>query len=245
MHASSSPLEVPAQYVSERWKMRKFTKTLILAFGLCFAISYAAKADSFTGTPGTGSVTFTGVDVYDVNSNSASNPYGLTQVTCPGGGACGANLGGSFEVASITFFSDGGFVIRNTANAPNGDSEGAWENGTAPGTSIFTVSGATLGSLVAHTSETANPSSFPMAFCPSVSTPTGWCFNGTDQGGDSVLTYQGTVSGISGVFTASDNSEEVAFNLTSISSPEPSSLLMLGSGLLGLFGLGFRRKGRV
>jgi len=244
MHASSSPLEVPAQYVSERWKMRKFTKTLILAFGLCFAISYAAKADSFTGTPGTGSVTFTGVDVYDVNSNSASNPYGLTQVTCPGG-ACGANLGGNFEVASITFFSDGGFVIRNTANAPNGDSEGAWENGTAPGTSIFTVSGATLGSLVAHTSETANPSSFPMAFCPSVSTPTGWCFNGTDQGGDSVLTYQGTVNGISGVFTASDNSEEVAFNLTSISSPEPSSLLMLGSGLLGLFGLGFRRKGRV
>jgi hypothetical protein len=226
--------------------MRKFTKNLILALGLCFAISHAAKADSFTGTAGTGSVTFTGIDVYDVNANSASNPYGLTQVTCPGGGPCGANLGGSFEVASIIFFSDGGFVIKNSANAPNGNSEGAWENGTAPTTSIFTVSGSTLGSLMAGTSETASPSTFPTAFCPSLPTPAGWCYNGNDQGGGSVLTYQGMVNGISGVFTASDNSEEVAFNLPGVvTSPEPSSLLMLGSGLLGLMGLGFRRKGNV
>jgi hypothetical protein len=226
--------------------MDKFIKTLAVALML-FGTSCAAKADSFTGTAGTGSVVFTGIDVYDVNSNAASNPFGLTQTTCPGGGPCGSNLGGGFEVASITFFSNGGFVIRNTANAANGNSEGAWENGTAPSTSIFSVSGSTLGSLTAHTSETANPSSFPTAFCPSVPTPVGWCFNGIDQGGNSVLTYLGTVNGFSGVFTASDNSVEVAFNLTPavVTTPEPSSLLMLGSGLLGLMGLGLRRRGIV
>jgi hypothetical protein len=32
---------------------------------------------------------------------------------------------------------------------------------------------------------------------------------------------------------------------TTTSTPEPSSLLMLGSGLLGLMGLGFRRKALV
>lgn len=223
-------------------QMGKSMKTLAVALVLCFGMSYVAKADSFTGVGGSGNVSFAGIDVYDVNSNSASNPFGLIQVTCPGGAPCGADLGGGFEVATITFFSDGGFVIRNTANAADGNSEGAWENGTAPSPSIFSVSGNTLGSLAAVTSEIASPSAFPSAFCPSVPTPTGWCFNGNDQGGGSVLTYQGTVKGISGVFTASDNSEEVAFSLPT---PEPSSLLMLGSGLLGLMGLGFRRKGNV
>lgn len=219
-------------------------KTLAVAVLLCFGMTLVTKADTFTGVGGTGDVVFAGVDVYDVNSNPASNPFGVTQVTCPGGAPCGANLAGGFEVATITFFSDGGFVIRPTTNAGNGNSEGAWENGTAPATSIFSVSGNTLGSLTAGTSETANPSAFPSMFCPSVATPTGWCFNGNDQGGNSVLTYQGTVNGFSGVFTAADNSEEVAFSLPAaiVTTPEPSVLLMLGSGLLSMMGLGLRRK---
>src|SRR5271163_3270803 len=107
--------------------MRKFFKTLVVV-SILFGASHAAKADSFTGTAGTGSVSFVGVDVYNVNSSASSNPFGLTQVTCPGGGPCGSNFGGSFEVATIIFFSGGGFIIKNTANAPNGHNEGAWEN---------------------------------------------------------------------------------------------------------------------
>jgi hypothetical protein len=197
------------------------------------ATSYVAKADSFTGTAGTGDVIFSGVDVYDVNSSASSNPFGLTQVTCRGGGPCGSKLGGSFEVATIIFFSTGGFIINPSASASNGGSEGAWENTTPTTSSIFTVSGSTLGSVVAGTSEHVNPSSFgSVTSCPTGGT--GWCFDGTDQGGDAVLTYVGN-----GVFTAADNSQEVAFSLPV---PEPSLLLMLGSGLLGLMGMGLRRK---
>jgi hypothetical protein len=83
--------------------MSKFTKILAVALAL-IATSYVAKADSFTGTAGTGDVIFSGVDVYDVNSSASSNPFGLTQVTCRGGGPCGSKLGGSFEVATIIFF---------------------------------------------------------------------------------------------------------------------------------------------
>ena len=206
-----------------------------VALLVCFSVSSIAKADSFTGTVSGSNVTFTGVDVYDVNSSASSNPFGLTRTTCPGGGPCGFNLGGGFEVATIIFTSTGGFIINPSSNASNGHSEGAWEN-TAPTASIFSVSGSTL--TVSSGSQSNNPSSFPsVPSCPGGGT--GWCFNGTEQGGGAVLTYLG-----SGVFTAADNSEEVAFSLTPalVTTPEPSSLMMIGSGLLGLMGLGLRRK---
>jgi hypothetical protein len=209
--------------------MRRILQTAA-ALLLCFGVSSVAKADSFTGTIAGSNVTFSGVDVYDVNSSASSNPFGITRTICPGGAACGSNLGGGFEIATIIFTSTGGFIINPSSNASNGHSEGAWEN-TAPTTSIFSVSGSTL--TVGTGSQSNSASSFgSVPSCPSGGT--GWCFNGNDQNGGSVLTYLGN-----GVFTASDNSEEVAFSLNA---PEPSSLMMLGAGLLGLMGLGLRRK---
>jgi hypothetical protein len=50
-----------------------------------------------------------------------------------------------------------------------------------------------------------------------------------------------------GLITLTDASLGVdfSFSVTPTSTPEPSSLLALGSGLLGLLGFGFRRKGLV
>jgi len=243
--------------------MGRFIKTLTVVLMLCVGMSYVAKADSFTGVGVTGGVQFTGVDVYDVNTNSASNPFGVTASSCPGTAPnpCAFNLestagSGAFEVATVTFFSSGGFIINpaaagsNATGSASGHTSGTWENGTAPASSIFTATGTTLGGLTAGTSETANPSTIPAMFCANQqSSTTGWCFNGNDQGGVGTLQYLGNTDpkGISGVFTATDNSEEVVFALTSAptSTPEPSSLLMLGVGLLGLMGLGLRRKSVV
>jgi hypothetical protein len=244
--------------------MRKGFSLRVLAgvVVLCFAMAHPAKADSITGVSVTGGVQFTGVDVYDVNTNSASNPFGVTASSCPGTAPspCFFNLEttagtGTFEVATITFFSDGGFIINpttgsNATGSASGHTSGTWENGTAPASSIFTASGTTLGGLSAGGKETANPSTVPAMFCANQqNSTTGWCFNGNDQGGVGILQYLGNTDpkGISGVFTATDNSEEVVFALTSAptSTPEPSSLLMLGSGLLGLMGWGLRRKSVV
>jgi len=52
------------------------------------------------------------------------------------------------------------------------------------------------------------------------------------------------VSYSAGILTVSDDSIAYSFALPT-STPEPSSLLSLGSGLLGLLGFGFRRKGIV
>jgi len=242
--------------------MGRFIRFLAVVLALCLGMSYVAKADSFTGVSVTGGVQFTGIDVYDVTTNSASNPFGVTASSCPGTAPspCAFNLettagAGAFEVATVTFFSSGGFIINpttgsNATGSASGHTSGAWENGTAPTSSIFTASGTTLGGLTAGTSEIANPSTIPAMFCANQqSSTTGWCFNGNDQGGIGTLKYLGNTDpkGISGVFTATDNSEEVIFALTSasISTPEPSSLLMLCSGLLGLMGLGLRRKSVV
>jgi hypothetical protein len=52
------------------------------------------------------------------------------------------------------------------------------------------------------------------------------------------------VSYLNGVITVTDDSIAFSFALPT-STPEPSSLLTLGSGLLGLLGFGFRRKAIV
>src|ERR1700690_204776 len=114
--------------------MKKTLKTAA-ALLLCFGVGSMAKADSFTGAAAGSNVTFAGVNVYDVNSSASSNPFGITQIICPGGTACGSNLGGGFEIATIIFTSTGGFIINPSSNASNGHSEGAWEN-TAPTKSI-------------------------------------------------------------------------------------------------------------
>jgi hypothetical protein len=66
---------------------------------------------------------------------------------------------------------------------------------------------------------------------------------GGNHGGDPADTFALITSG-GGNFDVNSASIDLKFNLTpgTTTTPEPSSLLMLGSGLLGLLGFGFRRR---
>ena len=66
-------------------------------------------------------------------------------------------------------------------------------------------------------------------------------FNACNTGSSPTI----NVSYIGGLFKVTDDSLAFTFTLSPVSSPEPSNLLALGSGLLGLLGFGLRRKGIV
>ena len=67
--------------------------------------------------------------------------------------------------------------------------------------------------------------------------------NPTD--GSSLTDTFALISTGSGNFDINSASIDLKFALPETSTPEPSSLLMLGSGLLGLLGLGLRRRNPV
>jgi hypothetical protein len=212
--------------------MGKLIKSIALVSMLCLGLTYAAKADSIPVSGSATSDVFTGVDVFSVTNSL--NPFGVTPSVCPGTAPATCNqseFGGGFEVATVTFGTGGAFSITETT--PGGGHTVSVVGATplttisgycAAATSIFTpgASALTVGAGTECTSSSGSS----------------WTVNGNSQGGAAILTYLGN-----GVFSAVDNSIEIAFQLTTTSTPEPSSLLMLGSGILGLMGLGFRRKG--
>jgi hypothetical protein len=222
--------------------MGNFFKASILAAGLlCLGAMQSAKADMITPTTGSSSAdTFTGVDIFAVTSTL--HPFGVTPIICPGtGSACNQPQFGStapiFEVATVTFDTGGGYTITETTPSGNGSTVTVNQNVSpttetgycaAAGPSIFTT-GASALSVNAGTECTAGGMN-------------GFVYDGSGNGapGYAVLTYLGN-----GVFSVTDNSFQIAFQLPTSTTPEPSSLLMLGSGLLGLMGLGFRRKALV
>jgi hypothetical protein len=199
----------------------KFFKASILVAGLlCLGLLQPAKADAiFTVTV----------------TNAIGGP-------CVGLAICTQTMlgvGGS-ETATVDFASGGGFTLidigpdslgpgGSTVNASLDASglEALTSGGGATictsGTPNFTVSGTTL------TPGTGSE-------CSSATTFSGSGF--ASQTGGGFLTYDG-----GNTWTLTDNSFAVTFTTTPTSTPEPSSLLMLGSGLLGLMGLGFRRNG--
>jgi hypothetical protein len=240
-------------------KARIFTVKCLLMALIVLAPSYV-KADMFAGTSSAGppaSVTFTGVKIYGVDGSAADNPWGLSPTSAADCPSCNNNEnsfntggtpgGGSYEIATITFFSGGAFDIVETtpSSAGNGNTASTYQglpltnSPDCPTTTpSFTVSGAILttpnGAVATEcTSAVANPSN---------ANQVGWVFNGQSQNGTGTLTYQGTVNGYQGVFTASDNSEEVTFELSP--TPEMPSLALFGSGLL-VVGFFLRRKGFV
>jgi hypothetical protein len=220
----------------------KWFKVLSVATLVCFG-AIAAKADTFSATAvaasggNVGGAEFT-ANVYFLNANPASNPFGLTGSNCGslGSDTCNGNP-----------FSAHGFTI---GAFPGQSATVIFGNSTTPG---FALLGGTLdGVAVTGTSSLyTGPDNAPtMTVGSSVFYQSGAYFdngacNGTAAGCNNSptpvkLTYVEDINGMA-VFTLTDTSFDYVFSIPT-STPEPSSLLMLGSGVLGLLGMGFRRK---
>jgi len=217
--------------------MGKLIKGIALASVLCLGLTYSAKADAITPSVGTAtSDTFTGVDIYAVTGSL--NPFGVTPIICPGtGSACAQNVFGTttpvFEVATVAFTSGGGFTVTETTPAGSGNTLSVV--GTTP---LITIAGYCTSASSIFTTGASALTVGTGTECTADAAGT-FKVNGNSNGtGSAILTYLGN-----GVFSVTDNSFQVAFQLTTTPTPEASSLLMLGSGLLGLMGLAFRRKG--
>jgi len=211
--------------------MGKILKASLMVAGLlCLGVLQSAKADAFTGT------TFTGVTIYYVGSSATENPFGLTN-SC---GACanadpfgtGTN---AFELGTVTFGS--GTLTVTTANL-----SAAETSPTGTSTANLTVGA----NVTAIASGTAALLGTPVETWGTQASGSAWC-DGTacnDSGANLYFLPSGG-SATGNVFYLQDNSLALAFQLGPTSTPEPSSVLMLGGGLLGLMGLGLRRKGLV
>jgi PEP-CTERM motif len=203
---------------------------------LCVGLAPSAKADSITPNSFSGGVSvFTGVNIYYVDKTASANPWGLT-VSCSVG--CNTNPFGSdastpFEVSTVSFGSAALGASSNFIEINPGVIAVFLVNGT----SIF--AGGNTGNPILESSGAI------ATWATQSGTGHGWALNGNPSDSGGILTYEG-----SGVFLLTDTSLNVAFQLlsatqTSFPTPEPSSLLMLGSGLLGLIGFGLRRKAIV
>ncbi len=211
-------------------KRSNFLKWAGLALVMALGLAHSVKADGFTGT------TFTDVSVYYVGGPSdPGNPFGLTN-NCGCANPDPAGAGTPFELATVTFTANGISVVPTPTST--GFIQAILTGGTS--TAQYSVAGgnltADLGTLMDFGAQTS---------------PNGWCSGYpisnqscpiSDSGAG--LAYVSTASG--NVFTLTDTSLALAFQLgPSTNTPEPSSLMMLGSGLLGLMGFGFRRKGII
>jgi hypothetical protein len=220
----------------------KFVAVVVL---LLLSGLHTAKADSFTPSSSTSTTSvFSNVLVYYVTANAASNPWGLTNILAnPVSGVLG-NSGGqatSTETVALIENANGNFFDIQVGSSKSG--------------SIFFTQffGNSTNKGIPFTGTTANPNINPNTWTFNSSTDTSCYLNTVSSPvcngpassplGISVLQTPGGVD----VFSLQDSSIEVAFALTpgTVSTPEPSSLLMLGSGLIGLMGLGLRGKGIV
>jgi len=246
-------------------KTSNLLKVLAVVSLLCLGMASAAKADTlsgFTNVSGTG-ISFTGVIVWVDGYNAggaaqdpftsfipafepSTNPNPFN--SCVG---CGTSDGfASFLNATVVF---GG--ANSGVTGPGGMSlaalGGVNDNGVnafATGTSFYTLGGG------GTTANMGTPVNF-QAYTGGANTD---CQNANCNPNDTVVLKQFGAQTFGGntydIFSITDISigyvfaipEAATTTTTTIpSTPEPSSLLMLGSGLLGLFGLGLRRKSEV
>jgi len=225
-------------------KSSKWLKILSVASLVCIG-AFSAKADVFTATavsPSGGNVggaQFT-ANVYFLDNNPASNPFGLTASNCgspaPAPSTCNGNPFSAHGFTIGAFPGQAATVIFGDSATPGFDLLGGQLDGVAIGGTGTLLSGPdstptmTIGSAVFYSSG---------AYWDN-----GAC-NGTASGCNSSatpvkLTYVEDFNGLA-VFTLTDTSFDYVFSIP-VNSPEPSSLLMLGSGVLGLLGMGIRRK---
>jgi len=200
--------------------MGKFFKASILAAGLlCLGVMQSAKADA----------------IYSVTVTNATGGPCTGVATCT---QTELGVGGS-EIATVDFASGGGFTLSETSA-----SLGTGTSSTVSAVLATPLEAFTSGyGAVICTSATPNFTVSGTILTPGTGSEcsSSVTFSGTSksfpQSGTGFLTYDG-----SNTWTLTDNSFAVTFTTPT---PEPSSLLMLGSGLLGLMGMGFRRKALV
>ena len=208
-------------HTAPRGNMRSVTKFAVVV--LLLSCGAAVRADSFTATSSSpGSSTFSNINVYYLNTQASSNPFGLT-IPCSSG--CNPNP-------------------FTTGTPPSGIETVTLFDTTHSGGAGFSISGITadqvtaMGSASIFMGTDANPN---VTVGASISDTGTICAASACNGPSSpiTLTYKG-----SGIFEVTDTSLNYVFSLSNstTSTPEPSTLLLLGSGLLGLVGLGVRRK---
>ena len=209
-----------------------FIKTLAIASVLCIALTYTTKADSFTPDPGSTSTqaNFANVQVYGVDNSTNANPWGILCSTYQGANCngtnnvihAGADASQAFELATVTFTPNGFSIVQNSPATDKGSAT------TTGDSSIYASSNLSPLQVLLNTQVTANGTWCTASGC-----------NGPSPVGIGTLRLI-NVNGTD-VFVGIDDSFGLAFAVPT-STPEPSSLLMLGLGLLGLMGLGLRRK---
>jgi len=208
-------------------RVSKYSVFILLVATMLFVAISAASADTLTPSSfvANTSATFNSVSVYYVDANPLANPWGLTS-TCPVG--CNVNPIGSDGSTPSTVET---IVLRDTGTPTSAGLDvtgGIFTVHLFGSNSIFTP-GTDSAPVVSNTKGTSvSYSSSLDSFCAMSA-----CNNGTDPTVPFMLAQVAP-----DVFTATSNSLEIAFSLTSgtVSTPEPSVVLMLGMGLLGLMG---------
>jgi hypothetical protein len=217
-------------------KLSKISQGLAVAGLFCLGSLQVAKADTLPAGP-----VYTGVTISYVGTNLPSTVYGngvpVTETVTF------SNIGGNvgIQIGSYPASVPGNGDVYYSPTQCNTGVPNCLLPTSSPYFAFISATGLTIGGTNAAptvSNGTGSSSGTTNQICVLNNTvPPNFNSCNTNQG-TTTLTY------LNGLFTLTDQSLAFSFTLptSTTSTPEPSSLLALGSGLLGLLGYGFRRK---